>query len=191
MILVIQKSSRHKTLIHQFSRSNDIIIVDVVADEWLTSFPDEALLKKLVISAAKSALLTVGPARSVEVSILLTDDNEIRALNQNYRDKNVPTNVLSFAISDCYTSSELNLIQPKDFPKLLGDVVVAYQTCSKEATSQSRILEDYLCHMIIHGTLHLLGYDHGNEEEAIIMEDFERKSLAPLGIKDPYINIGT
>ena len=176
-------------MIHKLSRLNDIIIVDVVANEWLTSFPDEALLKKLVISAAKSALLTVGPARSVEVSILLTDDNEIRALNQNYRDKNVPTNVLSFAISNSSTPSHLSPAQPTDLPKLLGDVVVAYETCSKEASAQSRLMKDYLCHMIIHGTLHLLGHDHDNEEEAIIMENFERKSLTPLGITDPYINI--
>ena len=71
----------------------------------------------------------------------------------------------------------------------MGDVVVAYETCSKEASAQSRLMEDYLCHMIIHGTLHLLGHDHDNEEEAIIMENFERKSLTPLGITDPYINI--
>ena len=71
----------------------------------------------------------------------------------------------------------------------LRDVVVAYETCSKEASAQSRLMEDYLCHMIINGTLHLLGHDHDNEEEAIIMENFERKSLTPLGITDPYINI--
>ena len=143
----------------------------------------------LVISAAKSALSTAGPARSVEVSILLTNDDEIRALNQNYRDKDMPTNVLSFAISNSSTPSHLSSAQPTDLPKLLGDVVVAYETCSKEASAQSRLMEDYLCHMIIHGTLHLLGHDHDNEEEAIIMENFERKSLTPLGITDPYINI--
>ena len=64
-------------MIHQITRPNDIIAVDVVAEEWATSFPDEGLLKKLVISAAKSALSTAGPARSVEVSILLTNDDEI------------------------------------------------------------------------------------------------------------------
>jgi probable rRNA maturation factor len=177
-------------LIHQLSRPNDIITVDVVADEWITSFTDKNLVKKLVISAAKSALSTIGPTHSVEVSVLLTDDKEIRALNQSYRDKDMPTNVLSFAISEYGAPSELSPAQPEGFPTLLGDVVVAYETCSKEADSQSRTLGDYLCHMIIHGTLHLLGYDHNNEKKAIIMEEFERKSLTPLGIKDPYINIG-
>ena len=176
-------------MIHQITRPNDIIAVDVVAEEWATSFPDEGLLKKLVISAAKSALSTAGPARSVEVSILLTNDDEIRVLNQNYRDKDMPTNVLSFAISNSSTPSPLSPAQPTDLPKLLGDIVVAYETCSKESSAQSRLMEDYLCHMIIHGTLHLLGHDHDNEEEAIIMENFERKSLTPLGITDPYINI--
>ena len=191
MILVIEKKQLTKTLIHQLSRPKDIITVDVVAEEWLTGFTDIGKVKNLVISAAESALSTTGPAHSVEVSILLTDDKEIRALNQNYRDKDMPTNVLSFPISEYGTSIDPSPIQPRGFPKLLGDVVVAYETCSKEAESQSRTLGDYLCHMIIHGTLHLLGYDHKNEEEANIMENIERKSLTPLGIKDPYINIGT
>lgn len=108
-----------------------------------------------------------------EVSVLLTDDDEVAALNETWRGKPGPTNVLSFPA-------------PENAAGLLGDIAMAAQTIEKEAQSQGKGVEAHACHLIVHGFLHLLGYDHLSPPEAEEMEARERAILASLGISDPY-----
>jgi len=119
------------------------------------------------------------PAGTYEVSILLTDDHEMQALNRIWRDKDAPTNVLSFPASE----------DPSE-PGPLGDVALAYQTTRKEADTMGLALTDHAAHLVVHGVLHLLGFDHEADEEAERMEELERQALAALGIGDPYAETG-
>ena len=106
-----------------------------------------------------------------ELSILFTDDAHIRRLNAAYRGKDKPTNVLSF---------------PQAGGPLLGDVILASETVAKEAVLAQKPLKDHIAHLVVHGFLHLLGYDHEADEEAEAMEALERAALKRLGIEDPY-----
>jgi probable rRNA maturation factor len=106
------------------------------------------------------------------VSILLTDDDHIQHLNKNFRDIDKPTNVLSF---------------PDDEDGYLGDIAVAYETLVREAIEQDKPFHHHFIHMLIHGVLHLKGYDHETDSEAEEMESLEVKILADIGIKNPYI----
>jgi probable rRNA maturation factor len=113
-----------------------------------------------------------------ELSLVLTDDVEIKALNSRWRGKDSPTNVLSFA-SDAK--------QPvSNAPRMLGDVVLAFETVAREADEQGKPFADHTRHLIVHGVLHLLGHDHEASREAERMEKLERRILAGLGISDPY-----
>jgi len=111
-----------------------------------------------------------------EVSLLFTDDSAVQKLNHQWRDKDKPTNVLSFA-----SNEGGGPVTP-----LLGDIVLARETITSEATAQNKSFEDHLTHLIIHGFLHLLGHDHETEAEAEIMETIEINALHDLGIADPY-----
>jgi len=121
---------------------------------------------------------------AVEISIKLTDDAEIRSLNATYRGKDAPTNVLSFPMvqSDLLETLDIG----DDGEVLLGDVVLARETCAREAEEKDIPFADHAAHLIIHGTLHLLGYDHMVDHEAEAMEAIEVRALASLGIADPY-----
>jgi probable rRNA maturation factor len=123
---------------------------------------------------AGSGVLTMDGA---EISLLLCDDARIRELNAQWRGLDKPTNVLSFPAAD---ADEL-----EDAP-LLGDIAVALETVEREARDEGKDLRAHYTHLIVHGTLHLLGFDHEVEEEAEEMEDMERRILAGLGIADPY-----
>ena len=116
-----------------------------------------------------------------EISVMLTDDKEIKKLNRMYRGKNKPTNILSFPLID-FTQNDP--ISPEG--KELGDLVLAYNTLEREAQEQKKAFEDHLRHLIVHGTLHLLGYDHEDPEEADKMEALEITILEEMGIKNPY-----
>ncbi len=111
-----------------------------------------------------------------EISLLLTDDIGIQALNREYRDKDKPTNVLSFPQDDPFAAQA----------GILGDIILAYETIKREAIDHKKSFDDHLTHLIIHGTLHLIGYDHITENEAQIMEALEVKILSQFGIKNPY-----
>ena len=118
------------------------------------------------------------------VSVLFSDDAEIRNLNREWRDKDKATNVLSFPMLERAELLELSAEGP---PELLGDIALAYETCAREATSKERMLWEHVTHLIIHGLLHLAGYDHETSpEHAAAMEALEIKALALLGIADPY-----
>jgi probable rRNA maturation factor len=129
----------------------------------------------IVLRAANAALAALGEA-GARVSVLLTDDASVQKLNAQFRAKDKPTNVLSFP------SPEI----PGDPAPLLGDLALAGETCAREALEESKSLHDHLSHLVVHGVLHLCGYDHETSEEAEEMEALEREILATLTIADPY-----
>jgi probable rRNA maturation factor len=145
----------------------------------------------LALAAARAAIERTpqGPllttAAHVEISVRLTTDDEVRALNAQYRDKDRPTNVLSFPMvqPDLIDTVSQN---SDDGEVLLGDIVLAHGVCSREAAEKNVTVREHATHLLVHGTLHLLGYDHQGDDEADAMEDIERQALASLGIDDPY-----
>ena len=137
--------------------------------------------------------LALGAATQVEpslesdrlsVSIFLASDEEVHALNREWRQRDKPTNVLSFPM---LTRDELLALAPDGPPVMLGDLALAYETCTREAVDKGISLEDHAAHLMVHGLLHLAGYDHEiSTEDAEHMEALEVKALAQLGIADPY-----
>jgi probable rRNA maturation factor len=122
---------------------------------------------------------------TAEVSVRFTSDAEVQTLNRDYRQKDKPTNVLSFPMVQIDLLDGLN--NGDDGEVLLGDIVLAHGVTSTEAVEKNASLEDHATHLIVHGLLHLLGYDHEQgEAEAEHMEELERAALGTLGIADPY-----
>lgn len=146
----------------------------------------------LAIRAAQAAidrtphgeLLT--SAAAIEISIRLTSDDEVHQLNRQYRHNDKPTNVLSFPMvqPDLIETVTQN---SDDGEVLLGDIVLAHGVCAREAGERGIATEAHAAHLIVHGTLHLLGYDHMTDPEAEAMEAIETAALAELGIADPYL----
>ena len=128
--------------------------------------------------------LLLDKAVSVEISIRLGDDEEVRALNAQYRQKDKPTNVLSFPM----VQPDLieGLANSDDGEVLLGDIILAHGVCAAEAADKGVAVDTHATHLVVHGVLHLLGYDHMDDAEAERMEQLERDALASLGIADPY-----
>ena len=117
-----------------------------------------------------------------ELTVTLTDDANIKILNRDYREKHKPTNVLSFPMFD--TMSDI----PNGAGAIpLGDIIIAFETIKREAVEQQKSLSDHFTHMLIHGFLHLLGYDHMNDKDAKAMESLEIKILKELSISNPYL----
>ena len=143
-----------------------MIEIEVEADDWTAALPDA---EAVVSRAAEAALGTAGG----DVVVLLTDNAAVRDLNARFRDKDRPTNVLSFPA-------------PESAAPHLGDIVLAYGVCADEAAAQDKTLADHLSHLVVHGVLHLLGRDHEDDAEAEEMEGEEREILAGLGVADPY-----
>jgi probable rRNA maturation factor len=123
-----------------------------------------------------------GGVAECEIAILLTTDTKLQSLNLQFRGMDRPTNVLSFAALnvDCPPLTE-------GLPLFLGDIAIAVETVKREAREQNKTVSNHLSHMIIHGTLHLLGYDHEDEKDAQKMEALERKILGTQNIADPYV----
>lgn len=121
----------------------------------------------------------------IEVSVRLTSDDEVHALNREYRHKDKPTNVLSFPMiqPDLLATVTAN---SDDGEVLLGDIVLAHGVCATEAAERGISTEAHAQHLIVHGMLHLLGHDHMNDAEAEAMEAIERDALSALGLHDPY-----
>ena len=122
---------------------------------------------------------------TLEISIKLSGNDEVRQLNADYRGKDQPTNVLSFPMvpHDLLVS----LSNSDDGEVLLGDIILAYDVCLNEAQQKAIPLADHASHLLVHGVLHLLGYDHIQEADALIMEALEVKALQYLGIANPYL----
>ena len=155
-----------------------------------TPWPD-ALDWEARAAEAVAAALALTPYASladaaplVEVAVRLTDDAEVHQLNRDFRGKDKPTNVLSFPqVQDDLLEG---LANSDDGEILLGDIVLARETCAREAYEKGISLEDHATHLIVHGTLHLVGYDHMDDASASAMEALEVKALASLGLANPY-----
>lgn len=144
----------------------------------------DAVIRETVDAAVETAKLCTVPPDAwdgyhYELSLLLTDDAQVRELNREHRGKDKPTNVLSFPSEQ---------IEPGGIPphQLLGDLVFARETCAREAEAQGKAFGDHFRHLLVHGLLHIYGYDHLDDEGADAMEELERRTLARLGIADPY-----
>lgn len=153
-----------------------MIDIEIEDDAWADALPDAIVLVRAAALAALDGA-KARPANLAEdtglVAVLLTDDDAVADLNNEYRRKTGPTNVLSFPATQ----------NPEGF---LGDLALAYGVCAREAEHQNKSLADHLQHLVAHGVLHLVGYDHMNEDEAADMEGLERRILAELGVPDPY-----
>lgn len=155
-----------------------------------TPWPD-AIDWEARASEAAAAALALTPYASladaaplVEVAVRLTDDAEVHTLNRDFRGKDKPTNVLSFP----QVQHDLleGLANSDDGEILLGDIVLARETCVREAEEKGISIVDHATHLIVHGALHLVGYDHMDDASAAAMEALEVKALASLGIANPY-----
>jgi len=156
--------------------------VEVVrhCDGWRGAGLDEGLLARAAEEALRAALGAAEGTGSApaEVAVVLSDDDEVRALNATWRGKDEPTNVLSFPLA----AGTL----PPAGARVLGDIVLAFETVSAEARAKGLSLDDHAAHLVVHGLLHLIGHDHQTDDEARAMEALERRVLAGLGIADPY-----
>ena len=165
------------------------IEVTVRDPAWLRAMPDVETLAAQAAAAVLSTARRTGifPSGAVEASLTLADDALSQELNHRYRHRNEPTNVLSFPALDDGARRRLGDQAGEVPPVLLGDVVIARQTTLREAQEQGKRAHDHLCHLVVHGMLHLLGYDHLEEPAAEEMERLEARILATLGVADPYL----
>lgn len=149
-------------------------------------WPGDGDWRELAARAAH-AVVQVAPELAnprLSASLLFAANEDIRALNREWRGKDRPTNVLSFPMLE---RDELLDLSPAGPPELLGDIALAHETCAREAAEKGIPLADHTAHLVIHGLLHLAGYDHETSaEDALDMERREIKALALLGIADPY-----
>jgi len=159
------------------------MIVDVLIEDarWA-----RAGLEPHAETAARAALMHLGldPA-AFEIAVLGCDDARIAVLNSDFRDKAQATNVLSWPSEDRSSGAPGDAPVPS-IPGELGDIAIAYDTCAREAGDQGKSFEAHILHLLVHGVLHLLGYDHIDARDAARMEQLEVEILATLGVKDPY-----
>ena len=152
------------------------VTVDVVvdADGWPPEDDLVTLVEAAIAAASTRADIGEGPA---EVVVAFADDARVRDLNRDFRGKDSATNVLSFPAPEGL---------PGPGPRALGDVILARETVAAEAAAEGKTLENHVRHLVVHGFLHLLGYDHETDAEAERMEHLETEVLASLGVPDPY-----
>ena len=163
--------------------------LDIILDadpEWDSNTRWDELARSAATAAiAESAFpsLADGP-RAVEISLRLAGDDEVRMLNAQWRGKDVATNVLSFPMAE---GAELAAASGEGPELMLGDIIMAHGVCGREAEAKSLPIERHAAHLMVHGTLHLLGYDHEDEAQAADMEAREVRALARIGIANPYV----
>lgn len=145
-------------------------------DRWTAAF-DGAPAPALASSCYAAAAQLEPALQASAMALLLTDDAAVQSLNAQYRNKDAATNVLAFP-------AEQDDVQPG--PAFLGDIALARETCLREAAEKGISAADHTAHLIVHGVLHLVGYDHQNDEDAARMEQREREVLNLLGVSDPY-----
>src|SRR6185312_4442614 len=156
----------------------DALTIDIAerCTLWRERLPD---VERLCGDAARAALAVAGGMPdAAELSIVLGDDTLAHSLNRQWRGQDKPTNVLSFPVAP--------MTLPPGAPHLLGDVVLAFETLAAEAAAQGKPLAHHLRHLVVHGVLHLMGYDHEAAGDAARMEALEVAVLAELGVPDPY-----
>jgi probable rRNA maturation factor len=149
----------------------DVLVLD---QRWADMGDPEALARRSVEAAL--AVLADAPSDDVEISVAFADDDAVQSLNRDWRGKDYPTNVLSFPAPPTRAPG----------PRPLGDIALAYETVARESLDDDKPLADHALHLLVHGTLHLLGYDHESDSEAAVMEALEVAALARLGLADPY-----
>ena len=154
---------------------DNVPVIDIAIESgpW-NAQDDEAVVTRAIEMAADMSEYDVAGA---ELSIVLTDDASIRAINAQWRHRDEATNVLSFPAPPAMPGA----------PHLLGDIVIAHETTAREAKAEGKPFADHLGHLAVHGFLHLLGYDHESDADAETMEHLEREILAKLGVPDPYL----
>lgn len=159
-----------------------IIVVDIDIIKEAGDWPDEDSLHKLAEDVIHTSWEHLGlEKKTTELSLVFTNDAAIRQLNADWREMDKPTNVLSFPAFPIKAGA-----QPGP---MLGDIVIAYETVKREAEEEYKEFSHHLTHMIVHGFLHLAGYDHEDDEEAEVMEAHERAILHALNIADPYTTL--
>jgi probable rRNA maturation factor len=155
-----------------------ILVEADLSEEWDSRTDWTSLAERAVRAAVAHSRHPALAEADAEVSVKFTSDEEVRALNADWRGKDKPTNVLSFPMAE---EKELATAH------LLGDIVLAHGVCAREADEKDVPVETHAAHLVVHGTLHLLGYDHEtSDEDAEEMEEAERQALASIGIADPY-----
>lgn len=162
------------------------IDISIPCEHWKTADFDAEIVAQTVIPVAydKADLPDFLKGRPTEISLVLADDQMVRSLNKDYRNQDKATNVLSFAALDS-EPAELELLKNENlFP--LGDIVLAHETVTNEATHMNMTLHSHYVHLLIHGTLHLVGYDHIDQNEAEEMEALEIEILSQFNIENPY-----
>ncbi len=160
------------------------VAVTVLDPDWPRAVPAVEDLARRAAAAAMAVSGAAGGAlaeRDAEISLVLADDATLRRYNKDYRGVDKPTNVLAFAAVDAPRA-----LGGAEGPLLLGDVLLARETLAREAGEQGKRPADHLCHLVVHGVLHLLGQDHRSEGEAQVMERLEVAALGRLGVADPY-----
>ena len=154
--------------------SIDILIESAL---WKEEPEHQAILRQAIAAAAREA-----SSKPAELAIVLTDDSAIRALNRKWRGRDEPTNVLSFPAGAAGTATGQ--------AAHLGDIVIAYETSAREASCEGRLFAHHLAHLAVHGYLHLLGFDHETDPEAVVMERLEAEILSQLGVANPHCGRG-
>ena len=142
-------------------------------------------LKPLAKRAVKAVAAELGLGKQ-GISLLGCNDARIAVLNAQFRGKPTATNVLSWPGTDLSPGTDGDAPNLPDAKSQLGDVAIAWETCEKEAADQQKTLQDHVLHLIVHATLHLIGYDHQRKRDAARMEALEKRILATLGVSDPY-----
>ncbi len=155
------------------------IEIMIEARSWKNALID---LEACVARALNAAAQSVNVPQGAEISVLLTDDIHQKDLNRIWRAQDKPTNVLSFPAAEPDDWQKT----PHDTPVLLGDIAVAFETTAREAQSLGKSFADHFCHLLVHGMLHVLGYDHETDAQADEMEPLEITVLGHLGIASPY-----
>ncbi len=164
------------------------LVETVIEDARWEAFGLIALAER----AGRAVLVGLGlPVEGFVISLMGCDDARIAILNAGFRGKPVPTNVLSWPSEErgaefAGKAPERPVPGEADDPETLGDIAIAWETCEREAAGQGKPMVDHVTHLIVHGVLHLLGYDHVEEEDAALMERLEVRILASLGVSDPY-----
>jgi probable rRNA maturation factor len=161
---------------------------DIVGGDWDEAVDWEGLATRAVSAALDGAGATFArQGCAVEVSVRLTDDAEMQRLNNDYRGKDKPTNVLSFPMHAA--DALAGWAETGDTDLLLGDLALGFETVGREAAEKDIAIEAHVTHLLVHGTLHLLGHDHLDDAAADAMEALETRILAGLGIGDPYADL--
>ncbi len=191
--MLLAMSDQPKDLMSKAGRGSPIelilsdsveLYVDIACDDW-EGKPDMVELVRGCVAAVLAGF--VDADTPLELSVRLTDDAEIKQLNCEFRGQNKPTNVLSFP---CFEGRELQdafaSAAPGGPPVMLGDIIITHGVTAEEAIEQGKSFTDHVSHLVVHGLLHLMGFDHIEDREANEMETQEKNILASLAIDDPY-----